>query len=235
MSLISSKIRQGTSSQDALRYYIGKKDIVYEGLKNDKYKTLNDLAEAYGVSYRTLTNKYRRGISTKEALTDMLNMPYEGLHGDRYRHKSDLARAYGINYTNFRYAINNGMEIREAIKYLLSIKDKNYRDAFGNSYSSIRQMVNKWNIGFGTLHNRLSIGIEICVALVAKDKVQLKFVGLDGKARYKLGNCEDPLTARQIVEYYRPDLLEAYDKYNPTGKYEPYRLNKLNKEDTTDE
>ena len=48
------------------------------------------------------------------------------------------------------------------------------------------------------------------------------YIGLDGKARYKLRWSEDPQTAREVVEYYRPDLLDNYDRYNPTGEYKLY-------------
>ena len=51
--------------------------------------------------------------------------------------------------------------------------------------------------------------------------MSLIHIGLDGKAYYKVQWSQDLVTARQIVEYYRPDLIKAYDKNNPTGKWNP--------------
>lgn len=86
------------------------------------------------------------------------------------------------------------------------------------------QSTDAWDIGENLLCDRLKSGIEMCVALVVKnDDVELQFIGLDGKARYKVTWSDEPQTARQVIEYYRPDLLSDYDKHNPTGKYEPYK------------
>ena len=86
------------------------------------------------------------------------------------------------------------------------------------------QSTDAWDIGENLLCDRLKSGIEMCVALVVKnDDVELQFIGLDGKARYKVTWSENPQTARQVIEHYRPDLLSAYDRHNPTGKYERYK------------
>lgn len=101
----------------------------------------------------------------------------------------------------------------------------------GVCHQSIRSLSKDWEINYSTLWYRLKHGIEMCVALVAKDPVKLRFVGLDGKARYILNGSDRILyTARELIEKFRPDLLKAYDKHNPTGEYEPY---KPNKEDIT--
>lgn len=75
-----------------------------------------------------------------------------------------------------------------------------------------------------TINNRIKHGVEIPVAVVCRDyKVGLRFIGLDGKARYSLDRSNDKLyTARELVAKCRPDLIEAYDKHNPTGVYKPY-------------
>ena len=94
-------------------------------------------------------------------------------------------------------------------------------------HPSIRSLAKTLGISYSTLRYRVAHGIEACVALVCTERVQLKFVGLDGKARYTLNGIESKLyTARELIEKYRPDLLDAYDKHNLTGKYEPYQLNK---------
>lgn len=95
----------------------------------------------------------------------------------------------------------------------------------GVRYRSIRSLAKSWNVNERTLRYRLSRFIEVEVTLISKDRTTLMYIGLDGKARYKLNWSDEPQTARQVIEHYRPDLLEAYDKYNPTGEYTPYKIN----------
>lgn len=105
--------------------------------------------------------------------------------------------------------------------------------AFGVTYPSIRKAAAAFGIPESTLRHRLENDWDIEVALiVSTDSVTLGFMGLDGKAYYRVswldknsaeygsGNIQ---TSREIVEHYRPDLLDAYDKSNPTGEYHPYK------------
>ena len=81
-------------------------------------------------------------------------------------------------------------------------------------------------IEFDTIKNRMSgkWDTEVSVVIPPADgiRTRIKFIGLNGKSYYKVKWSEVLVTARQIVEYYRPDLLDAYDKSNPTGEYRPY-------------
>ena len=105
--------------------------------------------------------------------------------------------------------------------------------AFGTTYKSRRQAAAAFGIPESTFRNRLENDWDIEVALiVSTDSVTLAFMGLDRKAYYRVswldknsaeygsGNIQ---TSREIVEHYRPDLLDAYDKSNPTGEYHPYK------------
>lgn len=94
---------------------------------------------------------------------------------------------------------------------------------FGVCHQSIRSLAKASEISCSTVQYRVAHHIEMPVALISRDKTSFMYVGLDGKARYKVTWSKDPQTAREVIEHYRPDLLEAYDKHNPTGKYEPYK------------
>ena len=93
--------------------------------------------------------------------------------------------------------------------------------AFGFRYSSISRFSKAWRIPQSTIRTRFKEGFDIEVAIITRDRLVLRHIGLDGKAYYKVQWSPDLVTARQIVEYYRPDLIEAYDKNNPTGKWNP--------------
>ena len=97
----------------------------------------------------------------------------------------------------------------------------------------ISNLAKSWHISEDLLSDRLKEHIEPYVAVLTTDSLELAYVGLDGKARYTLNGYSNKFyTARDLVEKYRPDLLEAYDKHNPTGEYRP-RI--INKEDSTNE
>ena len=74
------------------------------------------------------------------------------------------------------------------------------------------------------IYNLTPIEVEVCVVVPSGEIWSLHpiFINLDGKAYYKLSWSTDPVNTRQIIAHYRPDLLEAYDKSNPTGEYRPY-------------
>ena len=93
--------------------------------------------------------------------------------------------------------------------------------AFGFRYSSISRFSKAWRIPQSTIRTRFKEGFDIEVAIITRDRLVLRHIGLDGKAYYKAKWAPDLVTARQIVEHYRPDLLDAYDKNNPTGKWNP--------------
>lgn len=219
------KTTRGMSTDEALRSLINESEVRYEGLNNDKYKTIRDLAKAYGLDSDAIyTRMSKQGLSAKEALISALSMPYEGLHGDRYKSVRKLAKQYELNYGRIKYAMQRGKSAKEAIEQELEKKNKFYCDNFGNKYNNFKQLVIDWGMKEGTISYRLANGIELCVALVVKDNMKLKFVGLDGKARYILNGAEDKLyTARELIKMYRPDLLDAYDKYNPKGEYKLYK------------
>ena len=224
--LLVNRIKKGMSTQDALRdimHSLQGKPKAYRGLNNDTYKTVADLARAYNVPYYILECKIKNGMSTQEILTEYfhnVNRAYEGLNNDRYKTLKDLAEAYGVSYALVLKKNKQGMGTQDI---LIELLDMPYDDTFGNRYKLLKDMASAWNIRSITISARLNAKIEMCVALVAKDAVKLRFVGLDGKARYTLnGNKNKYCTARELVEKYRPDLLEIYDKYNPTGEYKPY-------------
>ena len=100
--------------------------------------------------------------------------------------------------------------------------------AFGKEFS-VGSASKEFNLTKKSILNRFNsqwdIETSLVVTSVSKGHpgAKIQFIGLDGKAYYRTTWSQDPVTARQIIEHYRPDLLEAYDKYNPTGEYRPYK------------
>ena len=67
--------------------------------------------------------------------------------------------------------------------------------------------------------------LEILISVPNLRGVELRFIGLDGRARYKVPWNKELQTAREIIQHERPDLLELYDKSNPAGEYHPFKVN----------
>ena len=105
----------------------------------------------------------------------------------------------------------------------------------GTIYGSVKNLSTAWGIDESTIRNRLKKGFDIEITVISNNDMSLIHIGLDGKAYYKVQWSQDLVTARQIVGYYRPDLIEAYDKNNPTGKWNPVlKENQNNQEENKD-
>ena len=75
------------------------------------------------------------------------------------------------------------------------------------------------------------VGIELLVLLPRLVGIAIQFIGLDGKARYKVYWSEDYQTTREIIQKFRPDLLSLYDESNPTGKWNSLNKNIENRDE----
>ena len=51
--------------------------------------------------------------------------------------------------------------------------------------------------------------------------VDLIYIGIDGKARYKVTWTDKPVTARDIIERFVPHHLSMYDLIHTDGEYAP--------------
>ena len=98
--------------------------------------------------------------------------------------------------------------------------------AFGTYFRSYREAASFFGIPESTIRYRSSKHMDAEVALICTDAVSLRFIGLNGRAYYKVAGKDGYFTARQIVEHYRPDLLADYDKYYPDGKCSPFWISR---------
>ena len=192
-----------------------------------EYRTIDNMCKAYGITKSAYKNRIKKGWSLKDTLTTPLNEANRrhGVSdhlGNHYPNIRDMCKHYNRSVQTFLYRIRQGWSLESALTDECGSSAK-VNDGFGNSSCSFTELAVKYETNYGTLRDRVKRGIEVCVALICKEYVELCFIGLDGKARYKLNWSDEPQTARQVIEYYRPDLLSDYDKHNHTGKYESYK------------
>ena len=217
------RIRHGWNLEDALTKELQNK--VYYDNEGVAYDSLDAMCKAHGVSKHTFKDRIKHGWTLGDALSckdSRQNYKYL-LNG--FKSVDEMCLYYNINIDTFKSRVKHGWTLEAALTSKCRTPVVVY-DGLGNGPCNLAELATKYNIKYNTLRSRVKSRVEICVALVCKDNVELKFIGLDGKARYSLNRSENLQTARQIIEHYRPDLLSAYDKHNPTGKYEPYEPNK---------
>lgn len=213
------RIRHGWTLEDALTK--GLQNEVYYDNEGVAYDSLDDMCRAHGVSKQTFKDRIKHGWTLEDALNCKdFRKNYKYLL-DGFKSVDEMCLHYNINVNTFKSRVKRGWSLEAALTGKCHTPVGVY-DGLGNGPCKFAELATRYNINYTTLLSRAKSRIEICVALVCKDNVELKFIGLDGKARYKLYWSENLQTARQIIEHYRPDLLSAYDKHNPTGKYEPY-------------
>lgn len=206
---------------------------------NNEFDNIKEMCKYWGIEISTYYSRLKLGWPLEKILTTHDKTSGSIVCYDhknkRFNSLNEMCRHWKVPTSVYKGRIASGMSVEQALTTPV-YRGVACTDGFGNEYSNIKDMCITYNFYTSSFYRRVYDGIETCVALIVKNNVvEFKFLGLDGKARYRLSWSDEPQTARQIIEHYRPDLIQSYDKHNPTGKYEPYRLNKSNKEENTDE
>lgn len=227
---IVARTKQGMTIDEAIN--TTRDQIEYKGVM---YKSKTALAEAFGLTYGQLKSRLAR-MSLDEALhykAKELNT-YNIVGNDGVgRNIKETCDELGVSqqriyYIARRMGISPIEVIERGMYHKVQHQERYVIVCMLGEFSSIAKLAKVCNLQEATLTQRIKSGVDIDVALVipvVKSKeYRLKplFCGLNGKAYYTTTWSSKPVTARQIVEHYRPDLLEAYDKANPTGEYNPY-------------
>lgn len=194
--------------------------------KKNKYKSFSDMCKFYKINPLTVKCRLEKGWSLEEALTKparkkvCVGKEYTDPKGRVHSNFKEMCKFYGISVMSVNSRLKKGMSLEEAL-IKPAKKPRECTDPEGRVYKSFKDMCKPYGTKAITVSMRIGKGIEIFVALTCKDTVSLEFIGLDGKAYYKLKGIEELLTTRQIIEKYRPDLVARYDEVNPEGKYMP--------------
>ena len=227
---IKQRVDRGMSLDEAFSCVGRVNPIEYNGVV---YESKKDLAEAFGLSKDTLYLRLKT-MSLDEALHYRPGI-IEVADGDgkitEYESVIDACNKLGLKEASVhKLGKRLGITAAEVIKTGAYKKIKHNPktikiECMLGEFDAIKHLSNHVGIAEMTLRGRLyksNFDIDVAIISPTDECVGLKFIGLDGKARYKVNWSSRTVTARQIIEHYRPDLLDAYDKSNPTGKYNPY-------------
>lgn len=221
-----NRVRLGLDIKNVLTLNLNeqyKETIDHTGMK---FSSIKSMCEYWGVDTKTYGRRIVDGWSVKDALTK----PIKNMGKDNEGIK-DLCKQKGISYSGFRYRLNQGMTSEEALEK--QPKRLSPIHVFGRCYESYAEIARDFNIKHSKLLGRISgknaekfkhIDSELLVSLNSIVNMQLKFIGLDGQARYKVSWSQEYQTTRKIIDHERPDLLDLYDKVHPKGEWNPYSI-----------
>ena len=223
-STINGRIQLGYTAEQALSMP-DKEKIIING---KEYSSIRQACIDLGKSPSTIYRNLKLGYSIEDAFEKesdrhkkFIDNPII-INNKTYSSIKKACTDLDIQYDRVCSRIRNGYTINDAF----SLEDQRkciQIDLMGKKFSSILELVNEYNIAYNTVSRRLQAGLDKEVAIINIHNIHLKYIGMDYKAYYNIGSNPEYVTARQIIEQYRPDLLDLYDKYNPKGKYNPYR------------
>ena len=220
-SKFSYRLHTGCTVEEALT--TGKELSVVDHLGN-RYKTFLEMCKHWGVNASAVYSRINTGWSLEEALltsTYDTKIPCSDHLGNNFSSIASMCKHWGVDKCTFIGRMSRKWSLEQALATPCTPK-VSCTDTIGSDFKSTFCMCKVYNTHSTTLKLREKRGVERIVALVSKDPVHLFHIGLDGKAYYQFDWAPTPQTARQVVEHYRPDLLDLYDQYNPTGKWNPY-------------
>lgn len=99
-------------------------------------------------------------------------------------------------------------------------------EIFGEQYRSLKDAAKELRVKNYAKYLKQGLNnfdIEIVMSIDDLRGIKLQFVGLDRRARYAVIWSDEYQTTRQVIEYCRPDLLNIYDKTNPSGAWHPVK------------
>lgn len=231
-----ARIKSGWNLQDALtRPRKLEKKQCRDHLGNC-YETATEMCKQYNIAqplfiYRI--NKLHWDI--ERALTTSIKGQEGSVKdhlGNGFNSEREMGEYYGIPYGTFTARKRKGWSIEKILTTPAVVKNIKIV-VFGKEYKSIIEVEKYFNMPEGIITHRLrdsprykDFDLEMLVSIKDLKSIQLKFIGLDGQARYKVPWHQDYQTTREIIRYQHPELLSLYDKSHPDGKWNPYRRQK---------
>lgn len=227
------RIRAGWSLESAL--ITPEKEVqteIYDHLGNC-YKTTSDMCKHYSIGqplflYRVNTLHW--------SIEKALMTPIKGQEGsvvdhlgNKFSSEREMGEYYGIAYGTFTARRRKGWSIEKILTTPATASNIRVT-IFGNKYKSIMDAERCFSLPPGMLAHRIkdspkykNFDLELLALLKNLNDMQIAFIGLDGKARYKVPWNKDLQTTRDIIEHERPEFLSLYDGSHPDGEWNPYR------------
>lgn len=187
-----NRLQRGLSLEQALT----KEEIKTEVYRQqdhlgNKFKTIEDMCNYWGISKWSYFERRQSGKSVKEALTGPVKSLEATDHlGNTFKSVADLTRHYGIEYSVYRARIKAGWSKKEAIE-IPSGQPRVIEwveDDAGNRYSSIKELCDSLGIDYNTYYKAKRDNVAISSLLIEKEYL-VDILGRQYKSVQKLAKA----------------------------------------------
>lgn len=241
--VVHDRLKAGWSLKDALeKPYKALRVACIDHLGN-KFESKSKRAEYWGQTVGIVEGRIEKGWSLKDALETPVakavkpKVCYDH-QGNKFESEAARARHWGKSVVIVNYRLERGLSLKEALeedtqRNVSSLKGIVVDTVFfgpkkigelstcralehykytGNSLGTREYLQFLINSRISEQNNRERVpGLYINFVHVSTNLV----------AYYKVPWSNELKTSREVVQHYLPDLLEQYDKVNPSGTYRP--------------
>lgn len=191
--------------------------------KGREFKSFKTMCEHYGLDAGVVKHRLENGESLAEALTRKPSAGKESTdhEGNVFETKKAMCDHYGISVLAFNTREKLGWPLEKILTVPVRNIQRNGVNLFNRHYTSVQEAASGMGskIALGSIGYRLDHNIDFIAAAVCTEKLSLSFIGLDKQAYYKLVGHDGPMTTRELVVKFRPDLLKSFDAWNPKDLY----------------
>ena len=144
--------------------------------KGNMYSDIDDMCLEYGIKKTIYLSRINRGWTVGEALTGVRNDNVVRDHlGNIYITQKEMCEKYGIKVVTFRSRLKRGLTLEEALttdvshaRIYINGSLHQVTDHLGNSYTTQKEMCEKYGIKVFTFQNRLKRGLTLEEALTSE-------------------------------------------------------------------
>lgn len=224
---LRTRLKSGWTLEEALTTPTNYRET-YRDHEGREFKGLQAMCKYHGISVNAYKLREKKGWSIEKILTTptidiMVGKKCVDHEGREFDNFTEMCRYYNKVPGVVQARLSRGWDLKDALTIGSIDQTKEIVSIFGKSMG-IEELSIKCGISESVLRKRFTRGLEIDVAVVATEKsVDLKYIGLDGRAYYKVVQIDELMTARDVVKHFKPELICEYDKINPQGLYRPYK------------
>ncbi len=146
-----------------------------------KFKSMSEMARAWGLTTCTLTGRLRRGMELEQALTAPImhgpEQPCTDHTGTQWRSLAEMIRYYGISMSLWKYRhLQRRWDLRDTLETPVGDPDlagaHACTDHLGNRFPSIKAMCDHWHVPRNVFFSRRKAGKTLAQCLDPETRVR---------------------------------------------------------------
>ena len=202
----SARIKKGYTIEKALSYE------EFQDHKGNIFPSISAMCRYWKISETTYLDRIKKGCTIEEALSKERKMKSGNIcqdhQGNTFSSVKTMCKYWKVPITTYYERIKKGYTIREALlsnNEERTTKNDKCQDHQGNTFPSIKEMCEYWNITDDTYHSRIRAGYTIEEALTK------------GKNIKRTTQCQDHQgnifsSVREMCKYWNVPTTTYYDR-----------------------